>query len=263
MAQVLIIGAGRAGSSMARALREVGHEVEGPVGRGFHYEEIDDRFNVVMVATSDDAIASVSSKIPASPKRVVVHLSGSLGLDVLNSHPRRGALHPLVPLPTVELGSHRLLSGISFAVAGDEIVQEIVTSLHGNIVAVADEDRARYHAAACVAANHVVAVMGQVERIAESAGLSVDAFLDLARAAIDDVARFGARNALTGPASRGDWATLERHLDAIDASEHAGYRAGVGMALDLITTRDVIEVLDEPVDEMPEVRSPSGTSLVG
>jgi len=31
----------------------------------------------------------------------------------------------------------------------------------------------------------------------------------------------------------------------------------------LITTRDVIEVLDEPVDEMPEVRSPSGTSLVG
>ena len=105
--------------------------------------------------------------------------------------------------------------------------------------------------------------MGQVERIAESAGLSVDAFLDLARAAIDDVARFGARNALTGPASRGDWATLERHLDAIDASEHAGYRAGVGMALDLITTRDVIEVLDEPVDEMPEVRSPSGTSLVG
>ncbi|MGH8980938.1 MAG: DUF2520 domain-containing protein, partial [Acidimicrobiales bacterium] len=43
----------------------------------------------------------------------------------------------------------------------------------------------------------------------------------------------GPRRALTGPAARGDWQTLERHLEAIDESERPGYRAGVGLALAL------------------------------
>ena len=51
--------------------------------------------------------------------------------------------------------------------------------------------RAAYHAAACIAANHVVALLGQVERVAASAGLPLDAFLDLTRAAVEDVSRLG------------------------------------------------------------------------
>src|SRR6185437_7232674 len=43
----------------------------------------------------------------------------------------------------------------------------------------------------------------------------------------------GPRQALTGPAARGDWSTLARHIDAIPAEERAGYRAGVGLALQL------------------------------
>ena len=87
---------------------------------------------------------------------------------------------------------------------------------------VADDDRAAYHAAACIAANHVVALLGQVERVAAAAGLPLDAFLDLTRAAVDDVARLGPRRALTGPAARGDWATLARHRDALAAEERTG-----------------------------------------
>ena len=48
----------------------------------------------------------------------------------------------------------------------------------------------------------------------------------LTRAAVDDVAALGAGAALTGPARRGDWATLSRHLDALPESERAGYQAG-------------------------------------
>ena len=54
-------------------------------------------------------------------------------------------------------------------------------------------------AAACIAANHVVALLGQVERVAASVGLDVEAFLPLTRAAVDDVAALGPRRALTGP----------------------------------------------------------------
>ena len=263
MARMLIIGAGRAGSALARALREVDHDVEGPVGRGYDLSAIDEDVDTVVIATSDDAIASVAARIPPRPERLVVHLSGSLGVDVLSPHPRRASLHPLVPLPTTDLGAQRLLGGITFAVAGDPQVQSIVNALNGKVLDVADEDRVRYHAAACVAANHVVALMGHVERIAASAGLPLEAFLDLTRSAVDDVARFGPRNALTGPVSRGDWATLDRHVESLDPSERASYRAGVGLALELIAAREQVPSIDEPVDDVPEVRNAAGASLVG
>ena len=57
--------------------------------------------------------------------------------------------------------------------------------------------------------------------------------MDLTRAAVDDVARLGPRRALTGPAARGDWATLGRHRDALAPEERPGYNAGVGLALRL------------------------------
>jgi predicted short-subunit dehydrogenase-like oxidoreductase (DUF2520 family) len=50
---------------------------------------------------------------------------------------------------------------------------------------------------------------------------------------VDDVAALGPRKALTGPAVRGDWATLSRHLDALPASERAGYQAGAALATQL------------------------------
>ncbi len=54
--------------------------------------------------------------------------------------------------------------------------------------------------------------------------------MDLSRAAVDDVARLGPAAALTGPAARGDWATLERHRRALAPEERPGYNAGVALA---------------------------------
>jgi predicted short-subunit dehydrogenase-like oxidoreductase (DUF2520 family) len=233
MSLIRIIGAGRAGTSLARALREVGGHVDGPHGREIELASAAAGADVLVLAVPDDELAHVAAAITPVPTCVVVHLSGSLGLDVLSPHPRRASMHPLVPLPNAEVGARRLLDGVTLAVAGDRVVRELGDRLGARLVMVADEDRAAYHAAACVAANHVVALLGQVERIAESVGLSVDAFLGLTRAALDDVAALGPRAALTGPASRGDWATIARHLDALDPAERAGYGAGVALCLEL------------------------------
>ena len=116
------------------------------------------------------------------------------------------------------------------------------------MVEVADADRAAYHAAACIAANHVVALLGRVERVAASVGLDVEAFLPLTRAAVDDVAALGPRRALTGPAVRGDWATLSRHLDALPATERAGYQAGAALATQLAHPVDPVHSVD-PIEE--------------
>jgi predicted short-subunit dehydrogenase-like oxidoreductase (DUF2520 family) len=227
---IRIIGPGRAGSSLAAALSCRGWSVVGFLGR--HDDLIDAARGVdaVVIAVPDDVVASVAQQVAPSPTTIVLHLSGSLGLDALAPHPRRAALHPLVPLPNTEVGAARLGSGVTFAVAGDPIAHEMVESLGGHMVTVADADRATYHAVACMAANHVVALLGQVERVAEQVGLSLEAFLPLARAAVEDVAELGPRAALTGPARRGDWATLSRHLDALPKDERAGYQAGAALA---------------------------------
>ncbi|HXQ19742.1 MAG TPA: pantoate--beta-alanine ligase [Acidimicrobiales bacterium] len=233
MQSVRFIGPGRAGRSLAQALGSAGWDVVGLLGRDDDQTDAASGVDVLVIATPDDAIGAVAASVRPNPRCVVVHLAASLGLGVLDTHPRRGAMHPLVPLPTPEIGARRLVQGISFAVAGDPAVCRMVESLGGRALHVADADRAAYHAAACIAANHVVALLGQVGRVAGTVGLELDAFLDLSRAALDDVGRLGPMQALTGPAGRGDWATLERHRQALAPEERPAYNVLVGQALRL------------------------------
>lgn len=221
---VRIIGAGRAGGSFAAALTSAGWVVDGPIGR--EPERIAGAasgVDLVLVCVADQAIAEVALAI--EPRDAcIAHCAGSLGLDVLAPHERRASVHPLVSLPNAEVGAGRL-RGAWFAVDGDPIATEVVDALAGTSFEIDDAHRAAYHAAACIAANHLVALLGQVERIGSAAGAPFEAYLDLVRGAVDNVAAFGPAAALTGPAARGDEATITRHLDAIDPSERAAFQA--------------------------------------
>lgn len=233
MHTVRFVGPGRAGRSLAAALSAAGWPIVELRNHGEPVADAADGVDVLVLSVPDDRVAEVARAVRPSRHATVAHLSGSLGLDVLAPHPRRASLHPLVPLPDPVRGAARLAGGVAFAVAGDPVAAEMAAALGGTVLEVAEEDRVLYHAAACVAANHLVGLMGQVERLAAAAGLPLDAFLPLARAALDDVAAASPRHALTGPAARGDWATLDRHLAALPAEERAAYRAGVGLALGL------------------------------
>lgn len=238
MHTVRIVGPGRAGLSVQRALVAVGWHVVEALGRHDDVSAAAHGVDAVVLATPDSVIAEVAARIRPDPDVVILHLSGSLGLGVLAPHPRRAGLHPLVPLPNPETGADRLTSGITFAVAGDPLAAELAAAFGGTAVQVRDEDRVRYHAAACIAANHVVALLGQVERVAGQVGLDVNAFLGLTKAAVDDVAKLGPRAALTGPAVRGDWVTMDRHLDALAPQERSSYSACVALALRLAAPPD-------------------------
>src|SRR5207302_1673118 len=167
----------------------------------------------------------------------VAHGSGSLGLEGLGGHTRRAAVHPLVALPDADVGAERL-RGAWFALAGDPFVRTVVDALGGRWFTVADDDRAAYHAAACIASNHVVGLLGQAERVGASAGVPREAFLDLVRATVENVATLGPARALTGPAARGDHDTIERHRAALDPSELAAYDAMVDLARRLVAEQE-------------------------
>jgi predicted short-subunit dehydrogenase-like oxidoreductase (DUF2520 family) len=217
-----VIGPGRAGRSLAAALAGAGWSVSGLLGRDDDTSGAASGVDLVVVATPDGAVASVAAAIEPVPGTVVAHLAGSLGLDALEPHPRRAAVHPLVSLPDPEIGARRL-RGAWYAIAGDAMAREIVAALEGRSFTVADADRAVYHAAAAVASNHLVVLLGQVERLARRAGVPMEAYLDLVRATVDNVAELGAADALTGPAARGDEATLRGHVEALAPEERPLY----------------------------------------
>ena len=220
------MGPGRAGSSLHRALSAAHWPVEPLVGRDGDVAGAADGVELVVIATPDAVVVEVAAAIRPDPEVVVAHLSGSLGLAPLTGHARRAVLHPLVALPDPERGAERLVGAwFGLAEAGDPLVGDVVDELHGRTLTVAEGDWARYHATAAIAANHLVALMGQVERLASTFGAPLDAFLALARGSLDDVAALGPAAALTGPVRRGDHATVERHLAALPDDERPAYRA--------------------------------------
>ncbi len=234
-----VVGPGRAGGALARALTDAGWRVDGPLGRDLDAGTATTGARLVLLAVPDAVVADVASCL-APGEAVVAHVAGSLGLDVLAPHARVGSVHPLVSLPDPALGARRL-RGAWFATAGDPAVAEVVRAFEGRSVPVADADRATYHAAAAVAANHLVALLGQVDRLARSIGVPLEAYLDLARGALDNVAEVGPAAALTGPVARGDRATVARHLEALPEDERPAYAILAEAAQRLVHERQAAE----------------------
>jgi predicted short-subunit dehydrogenase-like oxidoreductase (DUF2520 family) len=89
-----------------------------------------------------------------------------------------------------------------------------------------------YHAAAVFASNYLVVGSAIAEKLFLAAGLAdpVHAMLPLQRATLDNIARLGPQDALTGPAVRGDAGTISMNLEALSQTLPAAVPAYVAMA---------------------------------
>lgn len=252
-----LVGPGRAGTTLAVALVARGWTPVAVAGRSADAPSTIDAArrlgcaavdiaeagrgaDLLVIATPDAAIAdaALATGPGLRPGALVVHLSGACSLDELEKlHAERpdvdiATLHPLQSLPNVELGVARL-PGSWCAVDGAPAVERLAVSLGMRPFRVPSAQRAEYHAAATIASNHLVAVLGQAVRVAASAGVPSEALLPLVRASVDNVEALGAADALTGPVARGDADTVARHLDALSSDERATYRAVASEALRL------------------------------
>lgn len=209
--RVAIVGGGRLGTALAKALRAVHADVAGPIGRN----EPLDRFradDLVLLTVPDEAIAAVAASIPVGP--VVGHCSGALTLDVLGAH-EAVSMHPL--LSVAEEGT--TFDGAACAVAARTprafaAALTIARSLGMQPIAVPEELRSLYHAAASVASNYLVTLEDAADQLASSVGLERRHLARLAQSALDNWARLGGPAALTGPIARGDEATVARQREA-------------------------------------------------
>ena len=188
--------------------------------------------HVILISVPDDAVVEVAgelARIGAEELRgkVVLHTSGPLDATALHTlkecRAAVGGMHPLQTFTGVGVPP---LEGKIFAIEGDaaavRTARKIARSLGGSPVRIAGNKKVLYHAAAAMAAGHVLAVEETATQLLISIGMTrsqaVRALLPLTRQVLENFERLGPRTAWTGPLSRRDYRVVESHLKALRES---------------------------------------------
>ena len=127
------------------------------------------------------------SRPSLEPGALVMHLAGSLGLDVFDVAARaahRRARRRAAPAAVVPVGDDRASSGCAARGPRSPAIRRSRSSRARSGCGRSSSptpSAAQYHAAAVVASNHLVALLGQVERLAAACGVPFEAFAPLVR----------------------------------------------------------------------------------
>jgi predicted short-subunit dehydrogenase-like oxidoreductase (DUF2520 family) len=196
---VHVVGArGRAGAAISARLAERGLELRetGP--------------DLVLLCVPDGAIARVAGKLEPGPW--IAHVSGATPLSALDPHTRRFGIHPLQTI--VHARGPEQLDGAWCAVTAEsqaarETALWLADALGLRPFHLDEIDRPLYHAAAMASSTFLVTLYRTAAAMFEEAGAPPEALVPLMRRTIDNGFE------LTGPLTRGDWATIDAHLEAI------------------------------------------------
>jgi predicted short-subunit dehydrogenase-like oxidoreductase (DUF2520 family) len=199
-----VVGAGRVGTAVAARLSEsmptrlTGRELE--VGDA----------DLVLLCVPDRVVHEVAAAIPVGPW--IAHTSGARTLDALDPHVRRFSIHPLQTI--VRHRGPEQLDGAWAAAAGESeealgAAFRLADLLRLRPFELDDENRLVYHAAAVMAQGFLVALHWAAAELFEEADAPPAALLPLMQRTIDNDFE------LTGPITRGDFETIERHLEVI------------------------------------------------
>jgi predicted short-subunit dehydrogenase-like oxidoreductase (DUF2520 family) len=246
--ELVIVGAGHAGGSLALASASAGHRVVGVLARrsqsfgpALPWDEPLPASDLVLVAVSDAAIGPVAARIAQlwSASAPAVHLSGFVSVDELGPIAATGVavgcFHPLQTLPDAERGA-AALGGAWAAVTTEDgwlgaLLTDYATSLGMRSFALADTDKGVYHAAAAAGANYVVEALAVAADLLAAAGVDLEVMEPLTRRVVENVFSIGPTAALTGPIARGDLATVAGQMAAADAVD-----PGLGRQFRLLAT---------------------------
>jgi predicted short-subunit dehydrogenase-like oxidoreductase (DUF2520 family) len=222
---VLIVGRGRVGRGLGRALRLVDEVNVKLAGRRVAPLALNEA-HVVVLAVPDDAIEGVAVDVAPelSTGAVVLHCAGSRGTDVLAACEARGCavgvMHPLVSFPSKRATPS--LGGTTFTLHGSPRAVSTARRLAswcGARAVVANTKDAAYHAAAALTANGAVGLAFAAVEVFERLGFerrdAERAVGGLLRTVADNVAELGVPGALTGPIARGEPETIARHRGAL------------------------------------------------
>jgi predicted short-subunit dehydrogenase-like oxidoreductase (DUF2520 family) len=226
--KIFILGAGKVGRALAKALKKQGSPVTlRPARKGVPTTRID--ADVIILALRDKQLGPVAADLATSgvvPRNaVVVHNAGSLPAEALE--PLRGVcagiaqMHPMISFasPTKSPSLTRGHVHVKGEPEAEKRARAVARSLGMTPRTFEKLDTVGYHAAAGLVANGAAALGAiGVELLVASGVPRADApkmLGPLLRSVADNVETLGFPDALTGPVRRGDAAAIERQIDLL------------------------------------------------
>ena len=228
--KIAILGAGRLGGALHKALSRSGFSSslssrpKSPQAVRNTREALS-AADIAFLCVPDAQIAATAAQYADAfhAGQTVAHCAGALTLEVLASAAAHGAaigsMHPLCAIASPETSFVGIHAAIAGADAPRELLRQLARAIGLTPFEVGDVDRARYHAAAALAANGLMALAAQTSALFASCGIdprqALGAILPLMRSAVVALDQKGLPGALTGPSARGDVEVVEGHLAAL------------------------------------------------
>lgn len=252
-------GAGKVGFSLGKHIAAHGYEIAGYYSRSFisaqeaasfaggiAFSTIDALVaasDIVFLTVPDGQIAPTWQELAELAGyglvdlkgKTICHCSGALSSDVFEGARELGAsvysVHPLYAVSS-KYETYRELGRALFTIEGSpERLDEMVAfarSWGNEVQVISAADKVRYHAAAVMASNLVVGLMHSAATELERCGFAPEAAERALRPLFignaTHIAEDGTVAALTGPAERGDVATIQKHLNCLDGNHREVYR---------------------------------------
>ncbi len=244
-----IVGCGRVGRSLGRLWRRAGTVTIGALhGRSESSMEAARRFigagfvgpgldvlppaEVWLVATPDGAIADVARALADSgrirPGDLAFHCSGARAHDLLDPLVAHGAVtasaHPVLSFASPEAACERFegtfvgLEGHPVAVDG---LRRQFNAIGARCFSIEPDAKLLYHGGSVFASNFTVVLLDLALQAYQAAGVDAETaralMTPLVRGALENALALGPAAALSGPAARGETATLRDQQAAVSA----------------------------------------------
>lgn len=244
------IGAGKVGTSLGKLFAQHGIAVTGYYSRTPQHaeqaaaftqsqcfdslEDVCTASDTLFLTTPDGAIGRMWNDIAALPikSKCICHCSGALPSSVFEGAEQKGArvcsVHPLLAVSD-RFSSWQQLEGAFFTLEGSGAaeMQPLLHRCGAQTATIAAADKARYHLAACVVSNLAVGLSHWGMQLLEQCGFTAQqaqtALTPLILGNAQAVCAKGPRDALTGPAERGDMETIQSHMACLNRQDQALY----------------------------------------
>lgn len=251
--KVGFIGAGKVGCSLGKLFAETQHNLTGfysltsssaesaaEFTNSTYFQNLEDLIqdsDTVFITVPDDAITAVWEQLKhmSIAGKMICHCSGSLSSEIFRDIKETGAygfsVHPLLAVSD-RYTSYQELPKALFTIEGDENhISDIEELLHASDLQsarISADVKTRYHGAAVLCSNLVVALVQAAEDELRICGFSeeqlADAIAPLLLGNVNKVLSVGTKAALTGPIERNDVGTVKKHLDTFEGIDREIYR---------------------------------------
>lgn len=212
---VVLLGTGNVGTHLSKALRRLeGYKLVYLYGRslGMRLEDIPRHADIYIYALSDTALPEVWAAMPET-KGVWIHTAGSVGIEAMRQHHEQVGI--IYPLQTFSKKRAIDWSQVPLYYEGHEEARLLAEALSGDCHYADSEGRAKLHLGAVLACNYSNHLISLAEEYLSGEGFDAKALMPLIRETFAKIEVMPARSAQTGPAIRGDEATIERHLSML------------------------------------------------